>query len=115
MIGLLLSVAAVAVVLFAIRTYAGPVPPMVFPCAAAFAVFVVMNRRLWQTSKESYEAGEVGRRVNKSNMADPVGATNCSRSHWFANGPDNTSAKKTLPTEERKKKALQAVGPEGLV
>lgn len=102
-VGLFNSALAATVVVFAIRCYAGPVPPVLYPCAAAFAVFVVMNRALWQGVKQSYDAGEVGRRMTQLNAAHLEGRGDVRQSAWFAqestfsNGPKGHSHKKTLP------------------
>lgn len=114
MAGLFFSAIAAATVIFAMKTYAGPVPPIVLPCAVAMAVFLVMNRRLWRSVKESYDAGEVCRRVNQPGVGRTAGRQVDERSTWFAKDEGETTA---APVEapQKNKKTLQAVGPEGLV
>jgi hypothetical protein len=114
MAGLLFSALAAVTVVFALKTYAGPIPPLLIPCASAFAVFVVMNRRLWQSTKESYDAGEVGRRMSQSHASGQPDIQNTNRSHWFEN-PTKEQAASDNHVSQRKKKALQAAGPEGLI
>lgn len=111
--GLFLSALAAFIVVFAIRNYAGPVPPLLVPGAVAFAVYVVMNRRLWQSTKESYDAGEVGRRVNQTTANKNANPDDTHRSTWFANNESDPSAAANH-VSMRKKKALQTARPEGL-
>ncbi|MBX3396962.1 MAG: hypothetical protein KF841_16530 [Phycisphaerae bacterium] len=112
MAGLLFSAVAAATVIFAMKTYAGPVPPIVLPSAVAMAVFLVMNRRLWRSVKESYDAGEVCRRVNQPGAGETTDRRGDERSTWFAKDEGEAAPVGSSP---KNKKTLQAVGPEGLV
>lgn len=112
--GLIASAAAVATVMFAIKTYAGPTHPFVLPCAAAFTVYCFMSRSLWRGLKAAHDAGEIGRRMTTLNGAHHEERIDDGKHTWFGRvdrpvdsaGNGHTSAhKKTLP----------AVAPEGIV
>ncbi len=112
-IGLLSSALAATTVVLAIKHYAGPVPPMLLPCAAALAVYVAMNRALWRGVKRAYDAGEVGRRMDQLEIEHMNGRVNAAPSKWFARESESVGGTNCHPTVN--KKALPAMAPEGLV
>ncbi len=77
-IGFVVSCLAVSVTVWAMMTYVPQSSPIFFAIGAAFATFYCMTFTMRAAIRESYHAGEVGRRlpVRRSSRTDGSSKTN---------------------------------------